>query len=399
MLGVAIRIAQRLGINQESINAKYSALEAEIRRRLWWSLVLFDARICEMSDYKNTNLTPTWDCKLPSYINDFELVPEMKDAPENQEKPSEAYFAIMRSQIGDTVRQSTFHLDFVNPALKAIAKIVKSDHAPQTSELTALEEMIEVSHLRYSNPENPLHFMTIWTARGHLSKLRLLEHYSRYPALNVPRTDEQREAGMPHALRMLECDTELMTSPLTKRYRWFVDLYFPFPAYMHLVQALKTRPLSNHAEQVWKTMSDNYEARFMFRKQEGNPLYKAFSKIILQAWKAREATFKYSGTPPVPPRIVADMLDKAAEEEALNVHESTSTQFTNAFGTNIDFSNSIPGDPPSYESYTESGSIFTSDQDLLGQSGLEVDVTDFNFSPMNWDSMYPYPTTGDIWQL
>jgi hypothetical protein len=402
MLGVAIRIAQRQGLNHESANGKHSALEAEIRRRLWWSLVLFDARICEMSDYKTTNLTPTWDCKLPANINDFELVPGLKDAPLTQEKPSEALFVIVRSHIGETVRQSTFHLDFVNPALKAIAKSIKSDHAEETSELVALERTIEGTHLKFCNPENPLHFMAIWTARGHLSKMRLLEYYSNFSSLNVRGTVERRdillrEAGIPHALSMLECDTNLMTSSLTKGYRWFVDLYFPFPAYMHLVQHLRLRTTSGHAEQIWKTMSDNYEARFMFRKQEGNPLYKAFSKIILQAWKAREAICKPSGTLPVPPLIVADMLDKAAEEEAQDTHETATTQFANAFGTNNDFSDSIPGDPPSHEGYAESGSIFTSDQNFLGQSALEVDLTDFNFTPMHWNSMDPYDQR--YWQL
>jgi len=61
MLGVAMRIAQRMGIHTESTYAKYTALEAEMRRRLWWSLVIFDNRMCEMATYsKGTMLIPTW---------------------------------------------------------------------------------------------------------------------------------------------------------------------------------------------------------------------------------------------------------------------------------------------------------------------------------------------------
>jgi hypothetical protein len=52
MLGVAIRIAQRMGIHSESALAKCTVFEAELRRRLWWSLVLFDTRISEMADHK-----------------------------------------------------------------------------------------------------------------------------------------------------------------------------------------------------------------------------------------------------------------------------------------------------------------------------------------------------------
>ncbi len=38
MLAVAIRIAKRMDIHDESSYTKYDALEAEMCRRLWWSL-------------------------------------------------------------------------------------------------------------------------------------------------------------------------------------------------------------------------------------------------------------------------------------------------------------------------------------------------------------------------
>lgn len=73
MLGVAIRIAQRMGIHNEASNATCAALEAEMRRRLWWSLVIFDNRICEMFDYRKATLAPTWDCHVPLNLSDFEV--------------------------------------------------------------------------------------------------------------------------------------------------------------------------------------------------------------------------------------------------------------------------------------------------------------------------------------
>ncbi len=75
MLGVAIRIAQRMGIHTESTYARFTVLKAETCRRLWWSLVIFDNRICEMFDYKMATLTPFWDCKPPVNVNDFEILP------------------------------------------------------------------------------------------------------------------------------------------------------------------------------------------------------------------------------------------------------------------------------------------------------------------------------------
>lgn len=65
LLGVALRIAQRIGLHSEAANTKHSILEAELRRRLWWSLVHFDARVSEMTEIKLSMLVPTWDCRIP----------------------------------------------------------------------------------------------------------------------------------------------------------------------------------------------------------------------------------------------------------------------------------------------------------------------------------------------
>jgi len=81
MLGVAMRIAQRIGIHDESMNTKQSPFEAEMRRRLWWSLIGFDSRMCEMADHKATILNPTWDCQLPLNVNDSDLRPAAKALP------------------------------------------------------------------------------------------------------------------------------------------------------------------------------------------------------------------------------------------------------------------------------------------------------------------------------
>lgn len=393
MLGVAIRIAQRMGLHNESACAKYPALEAEMRRRLWWSLILFDTRVCELADYKTTMLAPTWDCRTPLNLNDFDLQPEMKDPPVVQERPSEALFAVVRSEMGEFVRHSAFHLDFVSPALKAIAKDVQGGQIPEDGELVALEKMIEDNHLKFCNPENPLHFMTIWTARGHLAKNRLLEHYSRFPRSSVQQTDVQRDVAISHALSMLECDTTLMTSRLTKGYIWFVHLYFPFPAYIHLAHDLRMRPASDHAERTWETMSDNYEARFMFLGQEDNPFFKLFSKMILQAWGAREVAVRKSGKSLTPPRIVADMKQKGAQTTR-DAHDACLEQPNDLFGMNTDFSMSMPVDSGchsllygmGWQGYVSSES--RSYHAMPGQAAQDADLNDLNWTPMDWNPLY-----------
>ena len=302
-----------MGIHNELSYAKYTSLEAEMRRRLWWSLIIFDDRIHELSGYKASVLDPTWECRIPLNVNDSDIRPEMKIPPAAHEKPTDALFAVVRSELAEFVSHSAFHLDFINPSLKAIARNHRYGSTLEGSELIPLEKAMEEKYIEYCNPENRLHFMTIWTTRGYLARKRLLEHYSIHSRSSMQQTDTQRDAAISHALGVLECDTKLMTSPLTKGYLWLVNIYFPFPAYIHIVQDLRKRPISEHAGKAWEVMSNNYDARFMNVKQHDNVFLKIFLRHILHAWKTRETVFKQLDKPLKPPRFVSDNQVKVTQ--------------------------------------------------------------------------------------
>ncbi|KAK4120294.1 hypothetical protein N657DRAFT_658608 [Parathielavia appendiculata] len=326
LLAPAIRIAQHQGFHTEFSNVRRPTLEAEMRRRLWWALVVFDARICETFTSRTTTLNPTWDCGTPSNLNDFDLRPDMKTAPFVHERPTEALFVSVRSSVSDLVRHSAFHLDFTcfDPLLTTLSRAKKpvtiplgaSDETRQLPELQKkadrqnlldLQRHIEEHVFAHCDPENPLHFMTMWTVRGYFAKNWLMEHCSWQsddaptPESHQPSsistkatTTKPTEAhlhphpnpGVSHALRMLECDTKLMSSPLTKSFHWYIQSHFPFLAYAYLVHYLKKRPgeAAQADSALWEAMHANYEARKMDFAETHKPLFVLFARIVLQAW-------------------------------------------------------------------------------------------------------------------
>jgi len=106
---------------------------------------------------------------------------------------------------------------------------------------------------------------------------------------------------------VLECDTKIMSSPLTKGFLWLNQIYFPFPAYIQFLQDLRRRPLNEQSGQLWEAMSDNYEAWFGPQPRDDGPLFHLLAKLALHAWEACEAASKQSGVDPTPPRIVSSM--------------------------------------------------------------------------------------------
>src|SRR5437868_3120239 len=230
MLGAAIRIGQRMGIHSEAVNTKLSAHEAEMRRRLWWSLVLFDARIAEQVDFKSTVLGPNWDCKMPLNVGDSGLRVDIKEPPAAQPRPTEALFPVVRSEIAQFLRHSTFFLDLTCPALKPLVRDYQHVSSSKLDGLVDLSRMIEDKYLKFCDPENPLQYMTVWTVRGFIAKYQLVEYYMEYSDASPDHREAQREEAMSYALKILECDTKVRASHLTKGYTWLTNYYFPLPA-------------------------------------------------------------------------------------------------------------------------------------------------------------------------
>lgn len=391
-----------MGIHKESELAKCTVPEAEMRRRLWWSLVLFDTRIGELAFYKTTNLAPTWDCEIPLNVNDYDLRAEMKEPPEVLGKSTEALFAVVRGELGDAIRNTMFYLDFTAPALKPLAKDVQNGTIPEGGELVALEKMIEDKYLKSYDPENPLQFMTIWTARAFLAKYRFMEHHSKYSGL--PQTEAQRDAAISLALNRLECDTKLKTSPIIRGFHWLLDLDFPFPAYLQIVQEFKRRPISEQAKHAWAVMSDNYEARFSTRQSNiNNPFHKIFSRNILQAWEACEVASRQLGESLTPPGIVLS-IRHIMGQTVQNVQDDEKGQPQDDMGMVIDdFLMSMPMDfgGQMYSTGTQAGHTEMGPgiyPHTPGRAPLDVDLSQLDWSVVNWNSMNgtagpaePYP--------
>lgn len=305
-----MRIAQHMRINIEASLAKCTPFEAEMRRRLWWALVLFDRRIVEVAGSMNvTHLVPAWDCKIPLNVNDSELRPEMSEPPPAARLATEAVFAVVRAEFGEFIRHTSFQLDFTCPWLKPLAKDTRHSQTPDGFVMPTLEEMLEQKYLQSCDPKNSLHHMTIWMTRAQLASSHLVEYYSKHHGQDAPRpTEAQRSAALSHALRTLSCNTRIMASPVSKKLRWLVGYYFPFPHYLHIVQELKRQPLGEQADKAWVIMAENYDAIFdaFVLSDHEHPAFQVFAKLILTAWEVREAAESgIAGKAPNPPRMVS----------------------------------------------------------------------------------------------
>ena len=295
-----------MGINNEATLLQHSVLEAEMRRRLWWGIVLFDSRITGLSGSKTVPLDPTWTCKPPLNINDSDLRSDMKEPPKARQGPTDAIFAVVRAEVGDTDRHSTFALSIFNPALRPLLAEPK---VPDNVAILQTAERLESQYFRQCDEDNPLHYMIIWMTRTHIAKTQLLEHHASHATASARQTDSDIGIATSHAIRTLRYDTKIMGSQLTLKYRWVNEIYFPLPAYIHLVQEMKKRPTGGRTKEIWDVMSSHYEAWIGPRLIAPSPIFVILSKLITGAWDIYETAMISIGVSLEMPGIVTAIKD------------------------------------------------------------------------------------------
>ncbi|KFY12789.1 hypothetical protein V491_06658 [Pseudogymnoascus sp. VKM F-3775] len=304
IVGIAVRIGQTLGLHAECFNKEFSPFEAEMRRRLWWQIVLFDSRMGEMANCKSSILSPTWDCDLPLNLNDSDLIPHLKELVTPREGPTEALFIMISCEIANFVRNSQFYLKFTLPSTKE-SKSTKV--APSVDDLEAL---IENKYLKYCNPHIPLHLMSSCMSRGFIGKWRFGEYLFNKANNLVSQPVEYRDKIFLDAIQTIECDTAVYMTPITKGFLWFTKYHLPFPAYSYLIQELRRSTTGECTERAWQAIALNFEERDMFTTTPKSKLFKTLCHMLVKAWEARESALVEKHEACVTPTFITNIRSK-----------------------------------------------------------------------------------------
>ena len=158
LAGCVVRIAQRMGLSTDGTNYAIPPFEVEMRRRLWWQIVLIDIRVAELSGAGPAMLSYTWSTKLPSNINDSDLFPDMREPPIERPGITEMIFVRVRCEGVQLIQQNRART----------GNYVLKDDA-----IEDLEQRVEREYLQHCDPLIPLHMMALTAGRTALCKLKI----------------------------------------------------------------------------------------------------------------------------------------------------------------------------------------------------------------------------------
>jgi hypothetical protein len=320
MMGIAVRIAQRMGLHRDPDGYGLSPFEVEQRRRLWWTLVSYDRRVGEMTGSTVTALTSGCDCKKPLNVNDSDLHVDGKEPTTPHTGPTEMLFALTRVELSMAVASNSNRDSFkMNPEKKNDSSqpgkpnAVTIRLAGQDAPVYTLEGFcahIEGTYLVHCDPKIPLHFFTLTMTRAALCKMRIINFLVRsHNAEAMPLKDIERDALILGAIEMIEYDNVVQSSSSLQPFRWYAMHYFPFPAYMFLVQELRKRISGPLVERAWAAIEANYELRGLLSNLH-SPMHTAFSGLFVKAWTAHYEAERAGGRDIPTPQFISVLRER-----------------------------------------------------------------------------------------
>ena len=372
LTGIAVRLGQRLGLHNEDGTSKFSVFETQIRRRVWWQILLVDGRSGQLTGNQAPMYTDPSKFPLPANLNDAELSIEMSELPMGHKGATEMIFCLMRYGFGMFLARDGGRLH--NP----LTPIEEKDKI-----LDQFESELQSNHLQYLDPAIPLHMLASGGLRSAICKMRLLVHHpGQYPDKGLTLPQSERDLLFTTSLQMVELDAVGQSIKAVENYSWHTRVYFQIDAFVFMLIESRNQDPGPLVEKAWGLVSDIY--RYWPALAEpipSNELHAAVQALTLRAWEALKANYtRRNLKPPDSPPFILEFGSRHGR------HPSAATGSRAAKDVTVHNAHDQTGELRS--SPTGFTSIGQEDHGLVDgfeTRNQDLDEMDLGWETMNWD--------------
>ncbi|KAK4085165.1 transcriptional regulator family: Fungal Specific TF [Trichoderma aggressivum f. europaeum] len=277
LTGIAVRIAQRMGLHRDGEGLGLSPYDVQMRRRLFWQLLPLDGYAGQVSGTGISISPNSWDTKPPLNINDAQIYPDMTHQPEELNGASEMIYCLTKAELSNLYTRTGVETKDAGGTiqLKASGELERL--------IDEVESTIETKYLRYCDIINPLHFLVLGSVRSATNAVRLRNRIS--PLMNHTIGDSKRKQLCELALKILDTDCTLYSNPQLKRFRWKIKAVFLWDALMCVLTSLAKVGIFSPMERnsIWSKMADihSYHPEIIDAK---TAFQAAVGRLTLKAW-------------------------------------------------------------------------------------------------------------------
>jgi len=229
LIGVAVRIAQVMGLERDGSYLGLSPFETEIRRRIWWQLKMHDfrtAELCGLAKFRDLDLGAE-STKWPTNIDDNQLYPTMSSLVPAENKITDMLFVAFRCEMMEFAisRIARFRKQGLSMNQWNLDEARHHDKGEIENAVKGLQNMLEMKYLRYCDPSQPLHLLTMLVGRYGMNVVTFLTHHPRSWASMGQVSAPERQLVWDVSMKLLEQHNMVQSNDMLKPFSWHATYF------------------------------------------------------------------------------------------------------------------------------------------------------------------------------
>lgn len=254
LLALLVRAAQGLGFHRDGSLLNLSPFETEMRRRVWWSIIMLDARSAEELGTDVLIGEKSYDAEIPSNINDSDIEPGSTSIPEPREGRSDTAVSALRFEICSWIRRlflSGNELTFSYPDPPDANSV-----AEREAMLIQVFERVENKFLKHLAKEtDSLYYASVMIARIILGKMCLILYQPLlFSGSDERLSDHVRQRAFVASIDIIEYSCKLNMDPRFKQFYWLLRTYLNWNAIVFTLLETSRRPWTALTERGWEAL-------------------------------------------------------------------------------------------------------------------------------------------------
>ena len=371
LIGLAVRIAHGLGFHRDGDGRAFRAFDAEMRRRLWWQILVLDMRISEDRGSEPVILEGSFNTRMPCNLNDEDFGDDSQHPLPDKKGITDMTFSLIYMDVLDTGR----NVNFIPPT---------SERQPLT--LQQKEEIvknctdrIESRYLAGCDPFDQSTWLVSMMGRLLTLKLWLVVQYPLQRRTSAPQK-YPRGQSLRTVVAYLTTAELIEENDSTAGYRWFFETYVPWHALAVALAELCTETQGPLADRAWSIINKGYEKwSDRVADTKDGMLWRPVKRLLRRAQDARKRDQQKAAAEAA--GVAAAGSQPSPLDSVLRNYEVASGLLP---GVNLEGSRSNSYDPMAFE-----------DLDLINQTtdpALELDL----FAPMDMATGSMDPSGGSV---
>jgi hypothetical protein len=299
-----------------------------MRRRVWWQIIMMDAKYAIFSGMGQSLLPRGWDTKQPKNVNDADLFPSATEPVYDRDGPTEMIFCI----IG--YKAARFMVEY--PGFEAMMLMhqlgnTNNPNAPGAAQVEQFKQTLRVLTAdlveaidKYCDPSaGPLHEMAMGMKSHILEKMnQILKPPSEKPEWTTEVRTPQDNAFM-IAVDATCHNIEHYNETKDKGFLWFSLNHFQPDLFVYLCGQLCLRTEGHLVEKAWEQVQKTFDYHPELYDTSVRT-YNLLGQYILKAWRRREQVLiARTGQVPETPDYIIKMRRTMPQEDSRNDSIST----------------------------------------------------------------------------